>query len=407
MQKPTFRQRLHDFFLRPRVARVVVLVKVAIVQAAIVILVLGVHQRYFAARYKELPLSLAVSFLAVQVGLILGQLLVSTAIKYRAATSGRDSDEVRPAIRRYLAEHVAGEDHRRVLLTLSLWHRGDVQRCLTEFLGAVEGVSRARLQELAVRLRFPWMWAKLARFGTTAQRREAAYRLGLLGLPEYRKPLLALLEDHAPHVQTAACRGLLAIGDPDDLHRVMHFVLDAPLLVRAVLVTELGRHETAARAAVVGALRSRVEHRMAAALELAAAWVMPLPLPVLTPALLHTSATIRAAALGMLHLLGPSHEVELWLFAGLVDPEAKVRSAAMSASRRMKLRSAIPAIEALLHGPDRSSARECCLALAAMGPDGWSVLEELVRRDDRQLAAYALSALSAVQVGPAELLEVA
>jgi HEAT repeat protein len=407
MQKTAFRQRVHDFFLRPRVARVVVLVKVAIVQAAIVILVIGVHQRYFAARYKELPLSLAVSFLAVQAGLIFTQLLVSTAVKHRAAASGRDSDEVRPTIRRYLAEHVAGEDHRRVLLTLSLWHRSDVQRCLTEFLGAVEGVSRVRLQELAVRLGLPWMWAKLARFGATSQRREAAYRLGLLGVPEYRKPLLSLLEDHSPHVQAAACRGLLAIGDPEDIRRVMGFVLDAPLLVRAVLVTELGRHQAEARAAVVAALRSLVERRMVAALDLAAAWRIPLPLAVLAPALVHASATVRAAAVGMLPLLGVNQEVELWLFAGLVDPEAKVRSAAMSASRRVKLISAIPAIEAMLHGPDRSTARECCLALAAMGPEGWGVLEQLVRHGDPQLAADALSALSAAQVGPVEWLEVA
>lgn len=407
MQKVTFRKRAHDFFLRPRVARVVVLLKVVIVQAAIVILVLGVNQRFFAARYKELPLSLAVSFLAVQIGLIIGQLLVSSAVKHRSALSEKDSEEVCPVIRNYLAEHVAGEDRRRVLMTLSVWHRGDVQRCLTEFLAAVEGVSRIRLQELAVRLGYPWMWAKLARFGTTSQRREAAYRLGLLGLPEYRRPLVSLLDDHAPHVQTAASRALLAIGEPEDIELVMSFAFDAPLLVRAVLVTELGRHEAAARRAVVAALRSQVERRVVAALEMCAAWMLPLPVSLLTPALIHTSAKVRASAFGMLHLLGATSEVELWLFAGLVDPNPLARSAAMSAARRIKLRSAIPVIESLLRSPDRSGARECCIALAAMGPDGWPVLEELVRRGDRELAGYALSALAAAQVGPAELLEVA
>ncbi|MBL8230024.1 MAG: HEAT repeat domain-containing protein [Bryobacterales bacterium] len=410
-----FRKRLHQFLLRPRVARVVVLFKVTVVQAAIVLLVFGVHQRYFSVRYREVPLSLAASFLAVQAALIVAQLLVSTAIKHRSSISGSDSDQVSPTIRKYLSAHLAGDNHYRELTTLSVWHRGDVQRCLTEFLGAVDGGSRFRLQELAVRLGLPWVWEKFARFGTTAQRRDAAYRLGLLGMQEYRRTVIGMLNDPAPHVQAAACRALLAIGRSGDADRVVRFVLDAPLLVRAILAPELRSYQSAARPVILETLSglpmqdAELQTRSITALEMATAWQIALPLSSLNPALVHASAQLRAAAFRALAPLGSTPGVDLWIFAGLADPDLHVRSEAAAAARRIRLQSAIPALESLLSGESAKGRplREACRALAAMGPTGWEVLEDRVQSTDRELASNALSALAAAQVGSAELLEVA
>lgn len=396
-----WRKQANEFLARPRVVRVTVLLRVSCVVAVLLFLVWQIHIYGYGPRVRDVPLSLAYSFLTMQVLLVTVLLLLSSLLKSRSARAGAGSAEVVPVVRHHLTEYLHGDDRRRVLLRLCLWHGADVQRCILQFLSAVQGSARERLTGLAVLLQLPWVWEKVALYGTVEQRREAAHSLGLLALPRSRVALRKLLFDASPHVQTAACRALIALGRPEDIERVLLFSLEAPLMVRAILVSELAPHARALSESVFHHIsHTGPADRVVAALELAAGWMLPVPLPLLSRLLASPQPAVRAAALAVLPYHGASPATELWILAGLADPDILVRTQAIRAASRLQLPSAIPALVALLAGDQPEAlARESCRGLAALGRDGWQVLEDTIRTRGRAVASQAAEALSGALVG--------
>ncbi|MCZ2148485.1 MAG: HEAT repeat domain-containing protein [Bryobacterales bacterium] len=396
-------RRLRESFRSPAADRAFVLLKVCFVLSLFVYMAWQVHHQVFSRRVREVPLSLALSFLSVQVMLMTSELLLSCLIKQKDATRRGFSSRALPFIRKNLAEHIAGEDRHRPLLAMCLVHGSDVQRSLADFLGSVEGAARARLTALASSLGVDWVWEKVALYGTAEQRKDAAFHLGLLATSSSRDVLRRMLADASPHVRTAACRSLLRMGDLADVDQVFHSCLQSPLLVRALLMTDLQPHAPRLLDEIFPLLLAAGEaSQVAAALELAAGWMSRLPYGMLASLLVHPRASVRAAAVPLLQFEGSPARVEAWIFAGLADPEAPVRLAAARLSGKLRIRSAIPALESSLGDPRGEVTRESLRALAAMGPEGWQILERSVLSPDPKLAARAAEALSAAHLSPFE-----
>jgi hypothetical protein len=145
------------------------------------------------------------------------------------------------------------------------------------------------------------------------------------------------------------------------------------------------------------------ESQLVAALELAAGWMSRLPYGMLVSLLVHPRARVRASAFPLLQFEGSPAQVETWIFAGLADPEEPVRLAATRLAGKLRLRSVIPALESSLGDPHGELTREALRALAAMGPEGWQILERSVLSPDPKLAARAAEALSAAHLSAVEV----
>ncbi|MCC6391397.1 MAG: HEAT repeat domain-containing protein [Bryobacterales bacterium] len=395
--------RVRDFSRSPAADRAFVLLKVCFVLSLLVYMAWQVHHQVFSRRVREVPLSMALSFLSVQVMLMAAEFLLSCLIKQKDATRRSFSSRALPLIRKNLAEHIAGEDRYRALLAMCLVHGSDVQRALADFLGSVEGSARARLTALASDLGVSWVWEKVALYGAAEQRKDAAFHLGLLATSSSREVLRRMLSDASPHVRTAACRSLLRMGEPADVDQVFRSCLESPLLVRILLMTDLQPHAPRLLEEVFPrALAAGEASQLVAALEIAAGWMSRLPYGMLVSLLVHPRAPVRAAAFPLLQFAGCPAQAETWIFAGLADPEEAVRLAAARLAGKLGIRSAIPALEWSLGDPHGELTRESLRALAAMGPEGWGILERSVLSPDAKLAARAAEALSAAHLSPFE-----
>ncbi|MBV6433263.1 MAG: hypothetical protein IANPNBLG_03441 [Bryobacteraceae bacterium] len=396
-------RRLRDFARSPAAGRLAVLLKVCFVLSLLVYMAWQVHHQVFSRRVREVPLSMALSFLSVQLMLMTAELLLSCLIKQKDAARRGFSSRALPLIRRNLAEHIAGEDRFRPLLAMCLVHGSDVQRALADFLGSVEGSARARLTALASSLGVSWVWEKVALYGSAEQRKDAAFHLGLLATSSSRETLRRMLTDTSPHVRTAACRSLLRLGDPSDAARVFLLCLESPLLVRALLLPDLEPHSSRLVEEVFPRVLAGGEpSQLIAALELAAGWMSRLPYGMLVSLLVHPCASVRAAAFPLLQFEGSPDRLEGWIFAGLASPEEPVRLAAARLAGRLRIRSAIPVLESSLGDPQGELTRESLRALGCMGQEGWRILERSVLSPDAKLAARAAEALSAAHLSPIE-----
>ncbi len=379
-------RRLRDFARSPAAGRLAVLLKVCFVLSLLVYMAWQVHHQVFSRRVREVPLSMALSFLSVQLMLMTAELLLSCLIKQKDAARRGFSSRALPLIRRNLAEHIAGEDRFRPLLAMCLVHGSDVQRALADFLGSVEGSARARLTALASSLGVSWVWEKVA-----------------LATSSSRETLRRMLTDTSPHVRTAACRSLLRLGDPSDAARVFLLCLESPLLVRALLLPDLEPHSSRLVEEVFPRVLAGGEpSQLIAALELAAGWMSRLPYGMLVSLLVHPCASVRAAAFPLLQFEGSPDRLEGWIFAGLASPEEPVRLAAARLAGRLRIRSAIPVLESSLGDPQGELTRESLRALGCMGQEGWRILERSVLSPDAKLAARAAEALSAAHLSPIE-----
>lgn len=408
IQPSDFQKRIHDVMTRPRVVRVTVLLKVTCVLCVLVFMVWQVHLQVYSRRIREVPLSLAMSFLLVQAALIFGTLLLSSIIKKKDETRRHFSDRALPVIREHLAEHVAGQDRSRPLFTLCLWHGADVQQCLMDYISMVDGDARARLSQLAADLGLRWLWEKVAQYGTADQRKEAAFRLWALDQRESRPVLWGLLKDRSSQVQAAACRALIRLGDQDDVGLVFLHLLDAPFMVRAILVSDLTVH---APMLLEGPFRAVVdegnEDRIGAALGMAQAWMTPLPWAALVSLLVHRSPKIRAAAMKMMANHSNDSEIELWVYAGIADPDVEVRAEAIRVAGILRLHTTLAALEMVLDSECPSDIHAGCRAIAAMGKPGWKILERSILTRDAQVAAQAAEALGCAQLARSTELEYA
>jgi HEAT repeat protein len=137
---------------------------------------------------------------------------------------------------------------------------------------------------------------------------------------------------------------------------------------------------------------------IATGLDVVESWGKSLNLPEVALLTLHPNLEVRLAAIRSLAFVEASRDTESLILAALDDPNSEVRVAAMQGCLQRRLRSAIPSLQRQLHAGNESCARAACNALAGMGQEGWSILEECVLDPDRTLAAAALGALAAAQL---------
>ncbi|MBI3684670.1 MAG: hypothetical protein HY235_30235 [Acidobacteria bacterium] len=391
-----------SWFTPERLERAVVLVKVCLVIGIFLCPVWLLHLYVYSARVRELPLSLALSFLTAQGSTVVLQLVISCALKKREEVRSKSAEQALPAIRACLAAQAGGDHRHKELQRYSVWHQAEVEQCLTAFLSAVDGHARERLTQLAIHLGFRARWQQLAVSGGVVQKRHAAHCLGLLSAWAARPVLRQMLSDRSPLVQSAASLSLLKLGAAEDIEDVFRFSLQAQLLVRAMLAGALRPHALLLRErAIPRELTGKNPRPVLTALEMAEAWRVPLSLASLIPLLLHADPRIRATAIRLLPLNGLDDEVELWVLAGLADPQETVRAAAASAASRMRMISSIPALERLIDEAGDELMNEALRALATMGSEGWEILERNILAPDRRIAAKAAEALAMAQIKPA------
>ena len=270
--------------------------------------------------------------------------------------------------------------------------------------------------------------------GPGCHRLEAIESLSLLSAHLGFPALQALAADNSFLVRAAALRAMITLAGRNPLPptasganmaAVFRAVVSAPLLVRVMLASDLRRHVHALSiSGIPEVLKSeRRSSTVLAALEMIESWRCGLPLHELQSLLHHSDARIRAAALRLAPLEAlHSGENAAWSFrslntqsnadsvvplvmSGLLDSDALVKAAALSAAAGMQISAALPLIRSMIDAPlasaDQHLAGLACMALARMGPAGRAILQSKIHSGQSQVAASAVEALASVQLANA------
>jgi hypothetical protein len=136
-----------------------ILVKAVFTMALLFYPVWWIHVHLVAGRLPTLPLSLAVSFLGVQILVVLVEVLASSATKKLDAMERRRSTHFRSVVQRALAVR------RPDLAKLRRRRPADFDWCVAALLGNVMGPERVALSKLAVRLGVVRHWQRFSRRG--------------------------------------------------------------------------------------------------------------------------------------------------------------------------------------------------------------------------------------------------
>ncbi|MBK9166962.1 MAG: HEAT repeat domain-containing protein [Bryobacterales bacterium] len=363
------------------------------------------HVHVFAQRIEEAPLSLAASFLTVQAGAILLQLLASCAFKWAVDLREGRSRRARPRILRELAAHVAGDDRRAALRKLERRYATDFDRSMERFLSLVTGESRERLTVLASELRLVSRWERRARYANDREQRRAVECLGLLAGARGGKALRRLARRSTPLVEAAACRMLARSADQRGAEQVFSLIVGKGYLVRVLLAGEMRRHALDLCDSALPIEAASVDtRRLTAALELAESWRMALRLPFLAEMMQHPSPEVRARALRLAPLAAGGQDVEPYILAALDEDSELVKAAALSVTASLRAPSLLPLLERFATGDSGELARLACAALRGFGPEGVGILRKLLLYGDARSAARAAEALASGS-GPALGLE--
>jgi hypothetical protein len=383
---------------QPVLPRIKIVGQAALVLTALLYATWLIHTRFFYAHIPQRPLSLAVAFLCMQTIAISMQLAISFSIKRRGETIEARAARTQPVIREHLAAHVSGANCTPQLLKLSRRYRDQVEICVVEALGAVQGYGRERISALALSLALPDTWKKRLSSRHSHRRKEAVEFLGLLGRSDLRGTFENCLADPDLLVRAAASRSLLDLDQPDTA-RLFQLAIESPLLLRAMLAGDLRKHSIAvSRRGLPESLVGIKQPGIVAGLGVVEAWGRSLRVPEVAALTAHSSLEVRAAAIRSLAFVETSHDTESLILAALGDINAEIRLAAVQACSQRRLQSAIPSLERQLRSSDAACMSASCHALAMMGQEGWDILEDCVLNPDRALAAEALAALAAVQV---------
>jgi len=400
---PAVRLRMMDG--QPILPRVTIVVQATLVLAALVYGTWLIHIHFLYARISQPSLSLAIAFLCMQSMAIVLQLGISFSIKRRGESIEERARRTQPAIREHLAAYLSGSNRTPELLKLCRFHRDQVEVCVLEALGAIRGYNHDRISALAEGLGLPDVWKKRLSSRHAHRRKEAVEFLGLLGRSDLRPTFEKCLSDPDVLVQAAASHSLLALEEPDTV-RLFQLAIKGSLLLRAMVAGDLRKHSsTILRHGLAGSLVGLGESlagterpSIATGLEVVEAWGKSLNLPEVALLTLHPNLEVRVAAIRSLAFVEASRDTESLILAALDDPNSDVRVAAIQACLQRRLRPAIPSLQRQLHAGNEACARAACNALAGMGLEGWSILEECVLNPDRMLAAAALGALAAAQL---------
>jgi hypothetical protein len=383
---------------QPVFPRIKLVGQAALVLTALLYATWLLHVHFFYAHISQRPLSLAVAFLCMQTIAISIQLAISFSIKRRGESIEERAARTQPVIREHLAAHVSGENRTPQLSKLSRRYPDQVEICVVEALGAVQGYGRDRVSALASDMGLLEVWKKRLSSRYVHRRKEAVEFLGLLGRSDLQCTFETRLTDPDLLVRAAAVRSLLDLDQPDTA-RLFQMAIEGPLLLRALVAGDLRKHSVAvSRRGLPESLFGNEQPGIIAGLGVVEAWGRSLRVPEVAALTFHASLEVRVAAIRSLAFVEATRDTESLILAALEDTNSEIRVAAMHACSQRRMQSSIPSLQRELRSGDAACMPASCQALAMMGEEGWGILEECVLSPDRALAAEALSALAAARV---------
>jgi HEAT repeat protein len=385
---------------QPILPRIKIISQAVLAMAALVCSTWLIHAHLLHSLIPRESLSLAIAFLSMQVISILLQLAISFSIKLRRESIEERARRTQPVIQQYLAAHVAGGDHTAELLQLCRQHRDQVEICVVEALTALKGFGRERIAALSETLQLVEVWKARLSSRDAQRRKEAVEFLGFLKRSDLRPVFEKCLTDPDVLVSAAACRSLLDLPDlPETAARLFRMVIEGPLLLRTMVAGELRKHALSLSRKGLPEIGAEAEEsHIVAGLGLMESWQRALHVPNVASLAVHQNADVRAAAIRSLAFVETGGDTESLTLAALEDISPEVRLAAVRACSERQLLPAIPSLERQLHGDDEACALAACDALATLGEEGRSILQDCVLSSNRRLAARALEALAAAQV---------
>ncbi len=390
--------------------RTVILLKAVVVMAAFLYPVWWLHRNVVSSRVPQIPLSLAIAFIGVQVASIFIQLLASSFVKKVESLRTARSARLRPAIREQIAAFLVGQDSKHVpaeLRALGRRSSRDVEVCLVEALTAVDGQAQRKLSELAVELGLVDRWRRRSRRGRR-ECKQAVEHLGQLTPSLACSALRPLLKNPKTAAEPIIYRALVRCASKDDLNLLFRNAADAPLLLRAMLAGELRDYAPQLTAVALPAvLKDGTPRQIAGALEMAAAWRCPLPLTALAPLMRHPDAKVRANALKLSAFSGLSQGGERLILRALDDPAPEVQKTAIGLAGRLRLNQALGRLVVVMRHKDGETSRLACLALAMLGASGEAFLQSDIMTSDPRSAGRAAESLARMRTARSALLEIA
>jgi hypothetical protein len=357
-----------------------------------------IHVHVLAGRLPTLPLSLAVSFLGVQILIILMQVSASAAVKKLDAWERQHATQFRAVVQRVLAAHLSGKDRSKELARLRRKRPVNFDRSVAALLATLTGSERDRLSELAEKFGVIRRWQRLARRGRLEYKTALEWMAALS--PHMAGSALQPVMHNTLLAQVEAYRALVRSARPEQITRYFHEVLQSPVMTRTMLAAEFRPHaEYLCANTLPYIFESGDEPKIVAALEMIESWQRVLSLPALSRLFQHANPEIRSHALRV----APLAEIRAALLPGihtaLEDPQMPVRSAALASAAKMRLHSALPAVQRAVHCGDDTVSRRACLVLASFGPEGHAALDHILLAGDRRIAAWAAEALGRARMG--------
>ncbi len=220
--------------------RMVVLLQSAALISSLIVPSWALHTYHFSKSLPG-PISVALSFLAVIIAMVVAQLYVSCVLKYRTTVRERRANRAKTQITHLLAEYLSGETRTAALSLAYRERRDDFAACATQALLVVKGDSRARMRGLIREIGLYSYWIEGLAKRDEAQRKRSVDLLGLLESQDCQ-PIFerALAQDPSPFVQAAAIRALLRFSGATCRQNLLDAIEERPFLVRLFAAAETG-----------------------------------------------------------------------------------------------------------------------------------------------------------------------
>jgi HEAT repeat protein len=355
-----------------------------------------------SAHVRPLALAIGLAIFMVELAALFTLILYLAVRKAIQQFRARRRLRVENAIREALLRYAMGTGDSDALAAMAASSHREFEDCMAEFLGLVKGDQAKRLAGLAQQLGIARTWIRRARSRDAHKRLDAFYRIALLPPGAATGTLLSALEDRDEAIRLEAMAVLARDGDLGMIDRVLDFAANQSPLVRAVLAENLRpRAPELSSRLLPDALRSGDPRRIAAFLEVAAAWQRALSIDGFDALLRHESDAVRAGALRLLPYVGGVSDPAGAVADGLLDPNPAVRRVAAETARRLGGRIPIEALLIAMHDTDEEVALHAAEALSLMGNEGLAALEAETASGDQLSAGLAAEALERAQTGRA------
>jgi hypothetical protein len=379
--------------------RTLIVVKAISAMGIVFFPVWWLHLHFTSKKLPTIPLSLAVSFLGVQLGIIFLQLFASAAVKKLDAIRIARSAHWKSVIEPVLAAQSAGENRMVELRRLRRRRTVDFDACVASMLQSLTGPARESMSRLALGFGVVRRWQRLATKGRM-ERKQAIEWMTYLSPSVGRVALQPLLESQSIALQATLYRALIRVSRGAEIADLFRRTLRSPFLVRALLAGEFRPYaEQLSVNALPATLACGEEQEIIAALEMVDAWRRVLHLPELETLAHHPNPEIRSLALRAAPVSAVRGSLDQTILGAFEDPDPQVKLAALKAAARLQIRSSLHAVERASFSVDNQVSRLACLVLASFGRDGHSILQYIVVTGDRRVGNWAAEALGQLSAG--------